>query len=93
MIKYSFIIFQKSYNLNKDEEIFTEFCREKNHQNKLEYYCKIHNKLCWAICLCKINKIGDGQHKDCDVCITQDIKEEKKNKLKENIKLLEKLQN
>ena len=28
------------YNLNKEEEIFTGYCEEKNHPNKLEYYCK-----------------------------------------------------
>ena len=43
------------YNLNKDEEIFTGYCKEKNHINKLEYYCKNHNQLCCATCLCKLN--------------------------------------
>ena len=42
-----------SYNINKDEEIFTGFCEEKNHPNKLEYYCKNHNKLCCAACSVK----------------------------------------
>ena len=92
-IHTSFFKNHNTYNINKDEEIFTGFCQEKNHSMKLEYYCKIHNKLCCAACLCKVNKKGDGQHKDCDVCIIQDIKEEKKNKLKENIKLLELLDN
>ena len=32
-----------------------------------------------------------GQHKDCEICSINEIKEEKKNKLKENIKLLENL--
>ena len=75
--------------LNKDEEIFTGFCQEKNHSNKLEYYCKIHNKLCCVACIAKLNKKGEGQHKDCDVCYIEHIKEEKKKKLKENIKSLE----
>ena len=90
-INSSFFKNHNTYNLNKEEEIFTGFCQEKNHPNKLEYLCKDHNQLCCANCIAKINKIGDGQHKDCDVCIIQDIKEEKKNKLKENIELLEKL--
>ena len=81
------------YNLNNDDEIFTGFCKEKNHPNKLEYFCKDHNQLCCANCLCKIGEKGDGQHKDCEVCIIQNIKEEKKIKLKENIKLLEELEN
>ena len=30
----------KTYKLKKDDEVFTGFCKEKNHQNKLEFYCK-----------------------------------------------------
>ena len=78
--------------MNKEEEIFTGYCLEKNHPNKLEYFCKNHNQLCCAACISKLNTIGDGQHKDCEVCITRDIKDLKKNKLKENLKLLEKLE-
>ena len=81
------------FNLNKEEEIFTGFCKEKNHPNRLEYFCKEHNQLCCAACLCKVNKKGDGQHKDCDACDIGSIKDEKKNKLKENIKSLEDLSN
>ena len=80
------------FNLNKENEIFTGFRKEKNHPIKLEYFCKNHNQLCCAACLCKLNQIGDGQHKDCEVCLIQDIKEEKKNKLNENIKHLEDLE-
>ena len=43
------------------------------------------------MCFTKIKKNGKGQHTDCDVCVLNDIKEEKKNKLKENIKTLEDL--
>ena len=92
-IHSSFFKKHNTYNINKEEELFTGFCQEKNHLIKLEYYCKTHNVLCCAACLCKVNEIGDGQHKDCDVCIIQNIKDEKKNKLKENIKFLEKLDN
>ena len=74
------------YNLDKGEEIFTGFCKEKNHSMKLEYFCKEHNQLCCAACIAKLNVKGDGQHKDCDVCDIKSIKDEKKNKLKENIK-------
>ena len=66
------------YQLNKDEDIFTGYCQEENHPNKLIYFCKDHNQLCCAACLCKINKNGDGQHHDCNVCSIEDIKEEKK---------------
>ena len=44
------------------------------------------------IMLSKIKQKGEGQHKDCDVCYIENIKEEKKNKLKENIKCLEELE-
>jgi len=69
------------YNIDKDiEEIFTGFCKEENHNIKLEYLCKTHNKLCCAACLCKIKDEMYGQHKDCDIYKIKDIKDEKKNK-------------
>jgi len=77
--------------LNKEEEIFTGFCDEKDHY-KLKYFCKNHNKLCCAACIAKINEQGDGQHKDCEICSIEKIKDEKKNKLKENIKYLENIE-
>ena len=80
------------YKLDKDIKlIFTGFCKEENHYEKLEYFCKNHNILCCDSCITKIKKNGKGQHTDCDVCILNDIKEEKKNKLKDNIKCLEEL--
>ena len=80
------------YNLNKNiNEIFTGKCNELNHKLNLEYFCKTHNKLCCAACLSKIKGKGDGQHFDCDVCYIEEIKEEKKNKLNDNIKYLEEL--
>ena len=80
------------YNYIKNiNAIFTGFCFEQGHLDKLEYFCKNHNQLCCSACIAKINKNGKGQHKDCNVCIIQDIREEKKNKLKDNIKCLENL--
>ena len=75
----------------ESEDIFTGFCKEKNHQNELDFFCKTHNELCCAACICKINKKGNGKHKDCEVYCIEEIKDEKINKLKENIKSLEKL--
>ena len=89
----SFIKIHHTFKLNKDGEIFTGYCKERNHPIKLEYYCKNHNQLCCSICISKLNKKDDGQHKDCEVCEIQDIKNEKKNKLKENMKSLEDLEN
>ena len=78
--------------LDKDINlIFTGFCKEKNHLDKLEYFCKTHNKLVCASCIAKIKKNGKGEHHDCDIYLNKDIKEEKKNKLKNNIKTLEDL--
>jgi len=80
--------------INKEkQDIFTGLCKEKDHQNKLLFFCKSHNKLCCSSCLCKIKKKGYGQHKDCDVCEIEDIKEDKKNKYEENMKYLENLSN
>ena len=81
------------YSIDNDlNEIFTGFCKEENHL-ELSFFCKSHNQLCCAACIAKIKAKGVGQHKDCNVCIIEDIKEDKKNKLKENIKYLEELSN
>ena len=77
-------------NVDKDiNESFTGFCKEKEHFNKLKYFCKNHNQLCCAACIAKIKGEGDGQHADCDICLVEEIKLIKKSKLKENIKYLE----
>ena len=77
-------------NFDKNnQEIFTGLCQELNHKIQLEFYYKNHNKLCCAACLGKIKGNSFGQHFDCDVCSIKEIKEEKKNKLNENIRYLE----
>ena len=81
-----------TFNLMKDiNEIFTGFCKEENHLDKLEYFCKDHQKLCCSACIAKINKNGKGQHGECDICLIQDIKNEKKEYFSESIKNMEKL--
>ena len=78
------------FNLDKNiNEIFTGFCQDKNHHQELKYFCKNHNKLCCASCLCKIIDDVNGYHCNCEVSLIKDIQEEKRNKLKENIKWLE----
>ena len=80
--------------LDKDiKEIFTGFCKEENHSDELDYFCKNHNKLCCAKCITKLKSKENGQHTDCDIHFIKDIKNEKKNKLKENIKCLEDMSN
>ena len=59
-----------------NKESFTGLCKENNHNIKLEYYCKTHNKLCCGLCICKIKGNGNGEHNDCDICLIKDIKEE-----------------
>ena len=82
------------YNLNENiNDIFTGICKEENHLNSLDYFCKNHNVLCCAACISKIKGKGNGQHADCDICFIENIKDTKKNKLKDNIKLLEDLSN
>ena len=81
-------------NINENQtEIFTGICKEKNHINNLDFFCKTHNKLCCLACISIINKNGFGQHKYCDICIIEEVQEEKKAKFKENIKELENLSN
>ena len=50
-----------------------------------------HNILCCACCNTKIKKEGYGQHHDCNVYHIKKIKDEKRNKLKENVNNLEEL--
>ena len=80
-------------NLNKDfVNIFIDECKKENHYNsKLAFFCKTHNILCCCYCTNKIKKNGCGEHFDCDFCYLNDIKDEKKNKLKDNINILEDL--
>ena len=83
-----------TYELNKNvKEIFTGLCPEINHGKELDYFCSDHNQLCCVVCLSKVKDKGYGKHHDCDVCKIEDIKDEKKNKLAENIKNLEELSN
>jgi hypothetical protein len=83
----------KKYKLDKEniKDIFTGFCKEEDHFDKLEFFCKNHNKLCCASCLCKIKQKNKGQHSDCNVCTIEEIKVEKKNNLNDNIKYLDNL--
>ena len=81
-------------NINNNlDEVFTNICKEANHPYEYEYFCKDHNKLCCDSCIIKMEVNGKGQHKDCNICLIKDIKEEKLNKLNENIQFLEDLSN
>ena len=76
---------------NKKTEIFTGFCKEKEHFEKLEYFCKSHNKLCCASCIAKLIRKGKGQHTQCDIYNIEDIKDLKKNDILNNATILENL--
>ena len=60
-------ILLKSHLVNNlytnNNDIFTGICKEKNHINKLEYFCKNHNQLCCAACITKIKCKGKGNIK------------------------------
>ena len=76
-----------------DKDLFIDFCKEIGHGRKYEFFCKNHNELCCVCCISKLKLKGYGQNKDCDICSIEEIKEEKKNKLIENIKYLQELKN
>ena len=83
-----------TYNIeNLIGELFTEFCQEQNHRQKLQFFCKNHNILCCAVCISKIARNEIGKHKDCEICLIEDIKEVKKEKLASNLKYLEEISN
>ena len=74
------------------QENFTGFCKEDNHINELEYYCKTHNMLCCVACIAKIKNKNNGKHADCDICnINDDIINEKKKKFNDNVDYLKKI--
>ena len=75
------------------DELFTGYCKENNHQKDLHYLCKDHNLLCCVACISKIKTRENGKHFDCNVCDINDIYEEKKKNLSDNIKYLENLSN
>ena len=84
--------FHNPYNVEqKLDDIFTGICMVQNHSEKLNYFCKNHNQLCCAQCITKIKDKANGQHKDCDICIIEDIKQIKMNNLNKNIQTLEEL--
>ena len=72
-------------------EIFTGLCNINNHLCELLYFCKDHNILCCAKCITKIKGKENGQHSDCNIYLIEDIEQQKINKLKDNIKILEDL--
>ena len=89
----NFVPNHHSIPIDKDiSKIFTGFCKIENHQIELDYFCKTHNVLCCAKCIC-LKRNGNGQHNNCNVCNYEDIIDEKKQNLKNNIKILENLSN
>ena len=65
-------IFNSENDIN---DMFTGFCQEKDHFNKLDFFCKTHNQLCCGLCIAKII----GKHHDCNICKIEEIKDEKIN--------------
>ena len=63
---------------NNLSEIFIDTCKENGHNNKLEFYCRNHNILCCIYCASIIEENNYGQHKKCEVCTIEKIKDEKK---------------
>lgn len=89
-------LFNKHHLLDINENmdsIFTGFCKEESHSNKLEYFCKTHNQLCCLSCLGKDTNKENTKHQNCETFRIEEIKEEKRSNLEKNIKLLEVLSN
>ena len=82
----------KAISLDKNsKDIFTDLCKNENHNIKLEYFCKDHNELCCAYCITKIKSKGKGQHSECNICNIEDISDEKAKNLEKNMKSLKEL--
>ena len=84
--------FNSEEHKNLNEETFNEYCEEESHQCfKLQYFCKIHKKLCCGACIAKIKGEEKGKHIDCEVSDIEIMKDEKKKDLENKIKYLEEL--
>ena len=82
----AFLTNHHMFSLDKDiNELFTGYCKEKNHPCELNYFCKDHNILCCVCCIGKIKTRENGKHHDCNVCDINDICDEKKKNLSNNI--------
>ena len=76
--------------LEENIKLINDLCKENNHLIELNYFCISHNTLCCESCLNeKNNKIGI--HIDCNIYTIEEIKDKKKNILKENINNLKKI--
>ena len=65
---------------------------QERNKNELKF-CKTHNNLYVRKCNYQLKGQEIGQNDNCDICLLKDIEEEKRKKLKENIKALEFLMN
>ena len=90
--KHHQFIIDKEHDI---KEVFTGLCKEYNHNEELQFFCKTHNILCCAKCVSNIQDKNKeiGQHKNCKISFIQDFENEKKSALKENIKILDNLLN
>ena len=72
-------------DVNDDiSKLYTILCKED--LNKYEYYCRTHNQLFCASC-------KENKHKNCETNKIEEIKEEKKKNLEQNLNELEILSN
>ena len=72
-----------------NKNIFSGFCKiGTNHNLEFDFFCKTHNELCCEKCISKQGEKEFVQHKNCDVCSLESIKEQKEKNYKENIKNL-----
>jgi len=74
-------------------KISQEYAKRRIIHMNLIFFCKTHNKLCCGFCITKVKGKDFGQHSDCEVCLLEEIENEKKDILKQNIKILEELSN
>ena len=70
-------------------DLFSGLC--ENHFLELKYFCKTHNELCCSECIIKIKTKKIGKHSECDIYLIEEIENDKKNSLEQNLKQLEAL--
>ena len=79
----------KLHNYHQLDKISTDKCKNAKHISEINFFCKAHNRLCNTKCNSNPKNDLNGQEFNCEIFLLNNIEEEKRNKLKDNVKHLE----
>ena len=79
----------KLHNYHQLDKISNDKCKNAKHISEINFFCKSHNRLCNTKCNIYPKNNIYGQESICEIFLLNNIEEEQRNKLKENVKQLE----